>query len=258
MKLTIITINYNNAAGLQKTMQSVARQAVPPWQYIVVDGASTDGSQDVMRQHAKLPYITLISEPDSGIYNAMNKGIRLATGDYCLFLNSGDCLVDCNVLLRLQNDVELTHDIEYGNQFVEADGGLKTDAMLDPTWISFDSLRKSHIPHQSSLIRTAWLKGHGGYSEEYKIISDWAFVMMTLFKWNGTIRHIELPIAIYDTTGISSNTDKNPQQAERQTFLQKEFKWFLPDYERWDRLQESPWLKMAAMYRKLRAKCLSR
>lgn len=255
MKLSIITINYNNSAGLKKTIESVANQSVAPYQYIVVDGASNDGSVDVMNAFADLPFITLMSEPDSGIYNAMNKGIALAHGDYCLFLNSGDILYDDKVIERL-NDFTLERDIEYGNQYVDVNGTLKKDHFLDPTWISFDTLRNSHIPHQTSLIRTAWIKQHGGYNENYRIISDWAFVMLSLFKWNGTIRHLETPIAIYDTTGISSDTDKSPQRAERNDFLQREFARFMPDYERWDKLKNSPWLKAAEAFRNIRSKLL--
>ena len=95
MKLSIITINRNNAAGLEKTLQSVAAQTFKEFEYIVVDGASTDGSVEVIKKYeSKFAHLKWVSEPDKGIYNAMNKGIKVAKGEYLLFLNSGDWL--CN------------------------------------------------------------------------------------------------------------------------------------------------------------------
>ena len=111
--LSIITINRNNAAGLRKTIESVVSQTYTDFDYIIIDGASTDESVDVIKEYAdRITY--WVSEPDTGIYNAMNKGILKANGEYCLFLNSGDWLYDNDVL----NDVfsiSPTEDIVYGN-----------------------------------------------------------------------------------------------------------------------------------------------
>lgn len=100
MKLSIITINYNNVNGLQKTLESVFRQTCKEFEYIVVDGASEDGSKELLEQFlakADFPF-RWISEPDNGIYAAMNKGIRMAQGEYLHFLNSGDWLTDEKVV----------------------------------------------------------------------------------------------------------------------------------------------------------------
>ena len=119
MILTIITINRNNAAGLERTMQSVAAQTRTDFEYVVVDGASTDGSQEVIQNLATSfgDRIQWISEPDAGIYSAMNKGIRMATGDYVQFLNSGDCLADKDVVLHMRDALEQQGkpSILYGN-----------------------------------------------------------------------------------------------------------------------------------------------
>ena len=103
-KLSIITINLNNAQGLEKTIKSVVSQTYSDYEYIIIDGASTDGSVDVIQEYRnKITY--WVSEPDTGIYNAMNKGILKATGEYCQFLNSGDILVDNNVTERMLSDM---------------------------------------------------------------------------------------------------------------------------------------------------------
>lgn len=106
MLLSIITINYNNAEGLCKTMESVLAQTYTDIEYIIIDGASTDGSVDVIRKLATRPTIKWVSEKDSGIYNAMNKGIRMATGEYCQFLNSGDMLAADDVTERMMAALE--------------------------------------------------------------------------------------------------------------------------------------------------------
>lgn len=128
MKLTIITINYNNATGLKKTIESVFAQTYKDFQYIIIDGASTDGSVELI-ESMKTNYtivetsrvvtvetnrvmtvetsrdLSLLSEPDTGIYNAMNKGILMAKGEYIHFLNSGDWLVDERVVEDMLNEV---------------------------------------------------------------------------------------------------------------------------------------------------------
>ena len=95
MKLSIVTVNLNNADGLLKTIESVASQTFTDFEYIIVDGASTDESLNIICQYENVPmsHFQWISEPDSGIYQAMNKGIRMAKGEYLLFLNSGDYFV---------------------------------------------------------------------------------------------------------------------------------------------------------------------
>ena len=111
-KLSIITINLNNAAGLRKTIESVVNQTFTDYEYLIIDGGSTDGSVEVIKEFAdKITY--WVSEPDKGIYNAMNKGILKARGEYLQFLNSGDWLVDNEVLFRV---FSLNHfeDILYG------------------------------------------------------------------------------------------------------------------------------------------------
>ena len=107
MKLSIVTINRNNAVGLQKTMQSVASQSFRDFEYIIIDGASTDNSVEVIKNlEAEFDHLKWVSEPDTGIYNAMNKGIRMATGEYVQILNSADCLAAEDVIERMLGAME--------------------------------------------------------------------------------------------------------------------------------------------------------
>ena len=248
MKLSIITINFNNEKGLKKTLDSVSCQTWCDFEHIIVDGASSDGSvqsiSNYCEQVANRYPVLWISEPDEGIYNAMNKGIRMAKGDYCLFLNSGDYLANKDTLQQVFSDFPFGKDIVYGHQWNEVDGRLQEEICIDVAYITFDTLRNAHIPHQSTFIRREALNALGGYSEEYRIISDWAFVMKGLFKLDYTIARIPQFVSVYDTTGISSAVDKAPQWQQRADFLNKEFPLFMPDYERWDRLNKNVYMKL--------------
>ena len=103
-ELSIITINLNNCAGLQKTLDSVFAQTFTDYEYLVIDGGSTDGSAELIKKQEN-KFVYCVSEKDNGIYHAMNKGIRKATGDYLLFLNSGDYLVNDEVLSNCSSPI---------------------------------------------------------------------------------------------------------------------------------------------------------
>lgn len=263
LKLSIITINYNNLVGLRKTVESVLVQTYRDLEYIIIDGASTDGSREYLNtvqiDHSqadnRLANLQIISEPDTGIYNAMNKGIRLAHGEYLLFLNSGDCLAETDTIEQLSQQPIIT-DIAYGYQYDDINGERVQEQCIDVAYITFDTLRNTHIPHQSTLLRREALLRLGGYDEQYKIISDWAFVMKGLFKYDLTIARIPQYIAVYDTSGISSNVNKSFQWQERADFLHKEFPFFMPDYERWDRLNSNGYMKLIHGLRRIKNKLL--
>ncbi|MEG1573526.1 MAG: glycosyltransferase family 2 protein, partial [Bacteroidales bacterium] len=122
-KLSIITINLNDAAGIEKTLKSIwEKQSFRDFEHIVIDGGSKDGSVEVIKKYEKnLAY--WISEPDKGIYNAMNKGIAKATGEYLLFINGGDWLAD-DVLAEVFA-IPFEEDIVYGDfTYVSEDGAL--------------------------------------------------------------------------------------------------------------------------------------
>src|SRR3954468_8744814 len=150
MKLSIITINFNNAAGLRKTMESVVSQSSQHFEYIVIDGGSTDGSAEVIQQHAgKLAY--WVSEADNGIYNAMNKGILKASGDYCQFLNSGDTLASPYVIERM---LEVLPDcsIFYGNMIKALPNGKTYVDTGKRGNVTMLMLYKGTINHSPALI----------------------------------------------------------------------------------------------------------
>lgn len=201
MKLSILTINYNNRNGLAKTMKSVFDQTFTDFEYIIVDGGSTDGSKELIIDNENNVQKWL-SEKDNGIYHAMNKAIALAQGEYCFFLNSGDYLV-------IQKTIELvfsqlsTSDIISGNVLKVRSNG-KWNRVKSPEIVSLHKLMKLSLPHQGSFIRRNLFDKVGLYTEKYKIISDWEFFLKALFKHNCSYTHVEIDVAYFMLDGISS------------------------------------------------------
>lgn len=114
--ISIITINFNNKNGLIKTLNSVISQTCKEFEWIIIDGGSTDGSKELLENYSE--HITYwVSEPDNGIYHAMNKGIRVAKGDYLQFLNSGDYLANNKTIEDFYNE-NFTDDVIYGNAII--------------------------------------------------------------------------------------------------------------------------------------------
>lgn len=203
MIISIITINYNNKAGLERTMQSVLSQTVyDKIEYIVVDGASTDGSAEVLKQHESLLSYA-ISEPDSGIYNAMNKGIRMATGDYCLFLNSGDSLYDTSVVERC---IPLLgqEDFIFGRVQLSPSGKIAWDDVSLPLTMA-DFFKSSPIPHQGCFIRKS-LFDKELYDESLHIVSDWKFFLRMIIFNDCSYKMTDNIISFFEENGISSDS----------------------------------------------------
>lgn len=198
MKISVITINRNNAAGLKKTIDSVVRQTERPFEFIIIDGASTDDSVAVLRAHeAGIDF--WVSEPDAGIYNAMNKGIANAHGDWCIFMNSGDSFSSPTVLEKLRLS-GANADIICGNTIVLEDPPKRR---IPPAEITLDFLFNHTICHQSALIRLNLLLKHP-YDESLRIVADRKFFLQSLILDNCSYQAVDIDIADYDLTGLSS------------------------------------------------------
>ena len=198
-KLSVITINYNNRNGLKKTIESVVDQTCKDFEYIVIDGGSTDGSVDVIKEYAdRINY--WVSEPDKGIYNAMNKGIDVAKGEYCIFMNSGDLFYNSSVLAEIAPKLA-GKDIIVGHELLSDGRIFAAPERISLSFLYFETLR-----HQSSFIKTSLLKNYK-YDEKYKIVSDYKFWLQTLIRGNCTYVAVKNIIAIYDTAGVSFAND---------------------------------------------------
>jgi glycosyltransferase involved in cell wall biosynthesis len=215
MKISVITINYNNADGLKKTIESVLAQDSADFEYVVIDGNSSDGSQQVLDNYkAQIGYA--LSEPDTGIYNAMNKGIRAAKGDYLLFLNSGDTLLENDTLTKVGHRIDATKDLYYGNQIFLSDRSGKMEEWTFPQKLTFGFFIDNSLPHQATFIRRSLFDTIFMYNETLKIASDWEFFMVAVCIRKVSYEHIGMVVSEYDFTGISSNPNSyNLVQSEK-------------------------------------------
>ena len=217
-KLSVITINFNNAEGLKKTIESVVFQTFTNFEYIIIDGGSTDGSVDIIKQYAdKITY--WVSEQDTGIYNAMNKGILQAKGEYLNFMNSGDYFYNHDVLYNIFEKNSYNQSIITGNKIhvlwnkqEEYSPGVSYKPYGKVTILSF---LKGSFSHQSSFIKRQLFEQYGLYSENYKIVSDWIFFLQTIGLYCVDVKLIDDIIVFYDITGISADVAEKHRERKR-------------------------------------------
>ena len=209
MELSIITINWNNAVGLKKTMESVIAQSCQNFEYIVVDGGSSDGSVDIIKNYDNIPNLKWISEKDKGIYNAMNKGIKMASGEYVQFLNSGDSLTDKDVVKKMLDEVEKNGhpDIMTGNLLKDYGKVIIRDSnSLDK--INLWHFYNGSINHPSSYIKLDLFEQYGLYDESLRIVSDWKWFMNVIVFNNVKPVFVNVDVVLFDTNGISETNEQ--------------------------------------------------
>lgn len=267
MKLSIITINLNNDAGLRKTIESVVNQTSCDFEYIIIDGSSNDSSVEIIKSHTDIlpgiytkkrdniikeelfgvsgsqdyqqettlnkktgerhnlhkkssylsPITYWISETDMGIYHAMNKGIMIAQGEYCQFLNSGDWLVNSKVieevLIKLPNT-----SIVYGNMIKQMSKYkiLKNKKIQLNSFLTFYTGTLNHSP---AFIKRTLFDEYGLYDENLRIVSDWKFFMITIGLNNESVSYLDIDITCHDMNGIS-NCNPKLDKFERQRVLE--------------------------------------
>lgn len=268
-KLSIVTINRNNAEGLRMTMESVLKQTYRGIEYIIIDGASTDGSVDVIREMSASfndgmsrdkslnDGISLIwsSEPDMGIYNAMNKGIRKATGDYVYILNSGDALASPDVVERMMNILndgmrkqneslalneplrsmsrtDVLNDripILMGNIVqVYPDGKRKRERKMversatipQPIDASMLTFYNGTIPQDAAFVHRELFETYGYFDETMKICADWKLYLDMIALGGVVPMYVDIDVVNFDMSGVS-NTNNERRLAERRAYLEK-------------------------------------
>ncbi len=203
MTLSIITINYNNRDGLQKTIDSVLAQTWTDFEWIVIDGGSTDGSRELIEQYQE-NFAYWCSEPDKGVYNAMNKGIAKAKGEYLNFMNSGDTYYEAETLQKVFSE-KRTADILYGDCVMDNKG--EKSIIHYPDEMEFFYLYEKMICHQAMFLRHSLLKSNG-YDESLRICADKQHLLLSALR-GATFECTGCIVCIYDMSGISSVHDKS-------------------------------------------------
>lgn len=225
-KLSIITVNYNNESGLQRTVESVLSQRYSDLEYIVVDGGSIDNSVEIIKKQE--PSIDKwVSEKDNGIYHALNKGIQMATGDYLLFLNSGDHFSNSDILNKIQHHIKEKDLIAFDIHLL----GLGHDYIhTHPDELLFSFLFEETFAHQSVFIKRSLFDKIGLYDENLKIVADWKFFIHAVAS-GCSYKSVHEVLTVFYFDGISSTAEGTfLRRKERDSVLKSEFSIFYKDY----------------------------
>ena len=251
IKLSIVTINYNNVEGLKKTLASVASQTYRDIEHIIIDGGSTDGSIEAIKEYVaanpnKDPFfkhsINWVSEKDNGIYNAMNKGIEIALGrrivdsfnrseqredknkvlpDYIQILNSGDILAAPDVVARMVSEIEKAEypELLYGNMIKKDYATGKIIGMSKEVEYSLRQYFTSTMNHDCCYIRRDVYDKNGLYDESLKIVSDWKWFLQAIGLGKVKPMYVDIDVTIFDCSGISE-TNLDLRNKERRLVLE--------------------------------------
>lgn len=204
MRLSIITVNYNNIDGLRKTVTSVMRQTWHDFEWIIIDGGSTDGSKELIESLNENPNANVsywCSEPDKGVYDAMNKGILQAKGEYLNFMNSGDCYYESDSLEKVFGNTSYYQDIIAANAVKD-----HCDLYLElPTQETMHKrlLLYTICSHQAAFIKRELMQKYM-YDANLKIVSDWKFFLYTINKCGASVHFLDTIVADVDSNGISA------------------------------------------------------
>lgn len=229
MKLSIVTINYNNAEGLRRTLASVMAQTCHEIEHVIVDGASADESVNIIHEYealntsSKNPLsIKWCSEPDGGIYNAMNKGIKQASGDYIQILNSGDILASNDVVEKMLAAIETNKnpDFLYGNMVKKDYSTGKIIGKSQNIEYSLRQYYSSTMNHDCCYISKSLYEKYGLYDESLKIVSDWKWFLQAIGMGDVRPIYVDIDVTIFDANGISE-TNIDLRNEERQKVLKE-------------------------------------
>ena len=198
--ITVITVVLDAKLNLEKTIRSVAEQDYSKLEYIIIDGGSTDGSVEIIQQYSSI-VSNWLSEKDKGIYSAMNKGVRMASGEWICFLNAGDIFVDSGIVGKVADAISLLPeqpDIVYGNILIwkPAHGFIERIAQ------SPQNSHRMYFCHQSAFVQLVLLRQYP-LDEQYTLSSDLKFFKQCYYNNKQHVR-LDFPIVIYDTFGLSN------------------------------------------------------
>jgi glycosyltransferase involved in cell wall biosynthesis len=231
MKLSVITINFNNKQGLEKTCESVFAQSYRNFEYLVIDGGSTDGSVEVIKNYelrmtnGELPdrAFRWVSEPDNGIYHAMNKGIKQGRGEYCYFLNSGDSLASDEALAKIFA-VDSSESFICGNYLLDKKGQLELNTPYkNRDWLfSLYDIYSGFLAHQAFFIKREMFDKYGLYDESLRIMSDWKLFFIAIGIHGESVAYKDIAVSVYDTEGLSSRIGGKVLYEEKLKVAQEE------------------------------------
>lgn len=231
MKVSIITVCLNEGVNIEKTLRSYAAQTYVNKEMILIDGGSDDDTLNSIALYRD-QLAVLVSEKDGGTYDAMNKGVRHVSGDYILFLNGGDEFFSPSSLSSVFQGKRYEEDIIYGDIAIVDEQGEQL-VSRNPAKLNTLFLANYNISHQATLYKTSFLRGYGGFSLDYKILSDYAFLVNAVLVDKCRQRHVSVVICSFYHGGISTAARfKSERQAERIRVQKALLPWYIPLYSR--------------------------
>jgi len=204
--VSIISVNLNDRAGLARTLASVARQTFTDREVVVVDGGSTDGSVDLIRENAGVVVTDWVSEKDGGIFDAMNKGIRRARGTYLVFMNGGDEFASDDALARFFAAGEPKEDLLYSDAIVEHEDGT-THVWEVPERLDWDFFMRTSLPHQSTAFRRELFERIGPHDTRFRMGGDHELYLRAVVVRGATSRKVPVPLARQVWGGFSNRPE---------------------------------------------------
>lgn len=208
--LSLITINYNNESGLKKTIESVIAQNIKHhFEHIIIDGASVDKSNAIIEEYkCGATNVIAQSEPDDGIYDAMNKGLYIASGSHVAFLNSGDVLVHNMVIKNISSAIrqENTPDFLYGDISIVDSLGKVIREWRAGTYKHYKLFYGWMPPHPMTTIRKNILAACGNFDEKFNIAADYDLMLKVLLKRQAKVQYLSETIVYMETGGVSNGS----------------------------------------------------
>lgn len=229
--LTIITVNYNDRGGLLRTLESIKSQTLRSFEHIVVDGGSTDGSQEVLTS-GQFILDRWVSESDGGVYHAMNKGLSMAGGEHVIFMNSGDHFLSddsLEVATAGFDDVDIHY---FGVEVIEpmSDGGSKVYVKQYPEDLRFSFFIRDSLCHQATIIRRRIFERLGPYDESMKVCADWRHFLLAICRDNCSYQRHQQVLSTFYADGLSSKPgNQQLLMDERWAVIENEFPRFARD-----------------------------
>lgn len=216
IKISIVTVSYNAAKTIEQTISSVVNQTYKNIEYIIIDGGSTDGTIDVIKKYEdRISY--WVSEPDKGIYDAMNKGTRAATGDYIQFIGADDCLVDETVIDMVAKDIIATKADIYSYGVLLVDEGSKKEKYKGNKHARNNPYNCKMVPHNGTFVKRD-IQLNNLFDTSYKISADYKFFLQWFRAEYIKVLYYDVPIVYFSLSGVGSVDRITGEKEDRRVF----------------------------------------
>lgn len=239
-KITVITASYNAKNTIEQTISSVVNQDYPDIEYVIVDGGSIDGSVSIIEEYASSYNIKWVSEPDQGLYDALNKGVQMATGDYIEIIGADDALVSADIISRVVGEMESNTDIFAGQVWYVDEDSKKQFPYTNTSMRNRSAYRGGMSPHAAMFARRELLLQYP-FDTSYRIAGDYKFFLQCYYDEKVQIQYSDIMVAFFATSGVSSDVESAWREERR---LYSELKLSFRSYNSAD----SSWLARMIKY----------